>query len=292
MISVKRCAFAVAIAGILGAQSLPPLRPPAVPLVTHDPYFSVWSMSDALTESPTRHWTGTDEPLTGILRIDNAAYRFMGSGGRLPAPMKQTSRDVTPTRTIYKFEQAGVELTLTFLTPALPEDLDVLSRPLTYINFGVRSTDGRPHQTGLYFDASTVLSVNVPEQRVVCSRVRMPKLEVLRAGSAEQSVLSKSGDNLRIDWGHLYLAASSSEGAATLITNPRVREAYAATGAWPESDDLDPPAQSSRNVLVLAAKFDLGSVGSVARDTAGDARLRRPVFDSVPATQPARLVAA
>jgi hypothetical protein len=250
------------LAALLAAQPLPPLRPPAVPLIAHDPYFSTWSMSDQLTETPTRHWTGTDQPLAGLLRIDGSPYRFLGAGARQSAVMKQTSREVTPTRTIYKFEQAGVELTLTFLTPALPDDLDILSRPVTYVAFAVRSTDGRLHQVALYFDAPGLLAANVPEQRLTCSRARMPGLEVLRAGTAEQPVLAKSGDNLRIDWGYVYLAVPQADGASTLITSQRTRDQFGASGQWPESDELDPPSQSSRYQTVLAAKFDLGSVGA------------------------------
>ena len=57
--------------------------------------------------------------------------------------MKQISVEVLPTRTIYQFDEAGVHLTLTFTTPALLDDLDILSRPVTYIRWDVRSTDAK-----------------------------------------------------------------------------------------------------------------------------------------------------
>ena len=68
--------------------------------------------------------------------------------------MQQTSLSVLPTRTIYTFEGAGVALTLTFTTAALPEDIDVLSRPVTYVTCDVKATDGQPHDVAVYFDAA------------------------------------------------------------------------------------------------------------------------------------------
>jgi hypothetical protein len=55
------------------------LRPPAYPLITHDPYFSIWSTTDRLTEGPTRHWTGRPHSLEGIVRVDGKAYQFLGA---------------------------------------------------------------------------------------------------------------------------------------------------------------------------------------------------------------------
>lgn len=54
------------------------LRAPAVPLITSDPYLSIWSPTDALNESSTMHWTGTEHPLLGAIRVDGKTYRFMG----------------------------------------------------------------------------------------------------------------------------------------------------------------------------------------------------------------------
>src|ERR1051326_2096804 len=113
------------------------LRPPAVPLVTSDPYFSVWSMADRLTDDATRHWTGTPQALTSMIRIDGKAYRLMGADPPSVAALPQSSLEVLPTRTLYTFEGANVRVALTFMTPLLPTDLDLLSRPATYITWEI-----------------------------------------------------------------------------------------------------------------------------------------------------------
>src|SRR5438876_12185552 len=68
------------------AQTGDRFRPPAVPLVTSDPYFSIWSFADDLTGDTTRHWTGMPHSLTCVVRIDGNAYRVMGAEpGDVPA---------------------------------------------------------------------------------------------------------------------------------------------------------------------------------------------------------------
>jgi hypothetical protein len=186
------------------------LVPPATPVVAVDPYFSIWSQADRLTDVATTHWTGKPQPLGSVAKIDGKTYRVMGKTPEGWPALMQKSLEVFPTRTIYRFEEAGVALTLTFLTPALPYDIDILSRPVTYVIYEWKATDGKRHEVGVGFDVSGLIAVNTPDQEVNLKSQKFANLNVLRIGSVEQDVLAKKGDDIRIDWGYFYLATSSS----------------------------------------------------------------------------------
>jgi hypothetical protein len=248
----------------LAAQSLAPFRPPAVPLIAHDPYFSVWSMADHLNDDETRHWTGKPQSLTGLVRVDGTTYRVMGRDPRNLPPLPQTSVEVLPARTIYAFEGAGIGLRLTFLTPALPDDLEVLSRPLTYVIWDVSSRDGRPHEVSVYFDAGSELVVNTPDQPVAWGRFQLDGRAVLRMGSRQQAVLERVGDDVRIDWGYLYLAADRDQGVLEAAARrQQLAPEFQKTGTFPASDDLTEHHAVRRGgtpVLAIAIRF--GQVGA------------------------------
>lgn len=247
----------------MGASAQTPLRPPATPLIAHDPYFSVWSDSDELTARNTKHWTGSDQPLGGLARIDGKAYRFMGPAPREVAAMRQTRRVVMPTRTEYEFTAGGIRLALTFVTPALASNLDVLSRPVTYVSWSVAAADGGRHAVEVYLDASSALAVNTLDERTEWSRVKLGGgIEAVRVGSQRQDMLARSGDNLRIEWGHFYLAVPAGSGAQLAVGFPRMRGDFARTGALPAADELETPARPSRDPYILAAAWKAAGVQS------------------------------
>lgn len=339
------------------------MRAPAYPLITHDPYFSVWSISDKLNESTTKHWTGTDQSLLGLINVDGTVYRFMGDvekvyntvipasdekpydvaytesepaagwmnlsfndkqwkrggapftdnsatgktvwrshdlwvrreftldktgfnklflkinhddnadvylngekiysyvgwlnkfgyfaipeaakrklvkgknvlalhvvntrggawmdAGIVDEPKQQPGGNiklatqdkvtVTATQTKYNFTAGKASLSLTFTSPLLPDDLDLLSRPVTYITTKASSIDGAKHDVQVYLGVSSSLAVNTPAQEVKTEQYNANKLSILKAGTIEQPVLKKKGDDLRIDWGYLYVAAGEGD---------------------------------------------------------------------------------
>ncbi len=210
------------------------LRPPAVPLVACDPYFSIWSQGDRLTDVDTTHWTGKPQRLTSMVRIDGKAYRVMGKEPASVPAMEQKSLTVLPTRSIYTFEGAGVALTLTFMTAALPEDMDILSRPVTYLTYDFKATDGQTHDAALYLEVSAELAVNEPRQQVEFGLEDIAGLSTVKIGSKEQPVLVKKGDDLRIDWGYLYVSApGSGDTLGKLLPASTARECFGAHREFP-----------------------------------------------------------
>jgi hypothetical protein len=241
------------------------LRPPAVPLVVNDPYLSVWSMNDNLTDDSTKHWTGQNHPMCGLIHIDGSPFRFMGGIPRyfdieLPA-MEQTSLTVLPTRTIYTFAVSGVQLTLTFMTAALPHDMDLMSRPVTTIEMDVVATDGQSHAVSLYLDIVSDWVVNIPSQKVVWGRHQLDERDLLWLGSLKQPLLEKSGDDLRIDWGYLY-TTSIQPALNCLDSDNSLRTQFALSGDIPKQDNTDMPADVGNRPPhpSMAWVFDAGTV--------------------------------
>jgi predicted alpha-1,2-mannosidase len=190
---------------------------PAYPLITHSTYFSVWSFADTLNSQDTKHWTGKPQPLYGSVQVDGKNYRFVGTPnandtGGTDVQATQDWVSVNATQTMYEFICGGVNLRLTFTSPLLLSDLQLLSRPITYVTFRLSSNDGATHTARITFGASAALATNTPDQEVVTQKGTTGKLVFLKSGTREQPLLKKKGDDLRIDWGYLYVAAPSEPG--------------------------------------------------------------------------------
>ncbi|GHV67694.1 hypothetical protein AGMMS49928_05300 [Spirochaetia bacterium] len=186
-------------------------RVPSVPLILSDPYFSIWSPADRLYESETVHWTGKTKRIRGIAVVDGVEYRFMGLGAE--PVLTQTALEITATSSKYFFEGAGVKLELTFLSPLLLSDLDLLSRPLSYITAKISSLDGKNHETEVSFYFNSDLTKNTDKPLPMIWGVHA--LEGAFAawmGQRNQAPLSHSGDDVTIDWGYLYLAVPDGGG--------------------------------------------------------------------------------
>lgn len=352
------CLFiAFAITPFLFAQVS---KAPAYPLVTHDPYFSIWSFSDQLNESTTKHWTGTDHSLLGYVSVDGNLYKFLGAAPKKMQPLlpnsdlvayeckftetkpdgnwqlpsfddagwqngkgmfgsknmdaatewnskeiwfrrsftvteknfnqllltlkyddnikvylngekiyeagccssnkeimlskeienkiqlgkntlavycentggpgiidaglynllpdepvlqaTQTSVNISATQTTYQFTCGGINLNVKFLSPLLANNLDVYSRPISYISFTTKANDGKPHDVKIFFNNSADIARNKVNQPVSTSTSKYGSLLIHTTGTTTQQVLKRKGDDVRIDWGYSYLAVADEKG--------------------------------------------------------------------------------
>lgn len=264
--------------------------PRAIPLVTVDPYFNIWSFDDHLYDDAPRHWTGKRNAMTGAIRVDGTWLRFMGklelnaeNYYMEPEVIPQTEVEIRPTRTIYHFENQQVALTVEFMTPLLLSDLKLMSRPVSYVSYQVKSRDGKEHEVLVYLDITAEAAVNTSDQSVQFGK----NARSIFCGRGDENMLTKSGDDMRIDWGWLHLAAPehkyiilSTEGKRRICRRPwwepgvefdglegimekgvrpwhQVRDGYPALGCWKEyTVSMESPAEG----FICLAYNDLKSI--------------------------------
>ncbi|MBC9909809.1 glutaminase family protein [Chitinophaga varians] len=248
--------------GITGYHAHAQQKAPAYPLITHDPYFSVWSNTDTLNQSNTVHWTGAQQALSGMVKVDGVTYRVLGASAGGPetgiVPAQQTDVAVHATQTVYQFRCGQIALTLTFTSPLLVRDLRLMSRPVSYISYCVHATDTRQHAVEVYFGASTGLAVNEPLQPVATKQFTSGQLSLLKAGTVQQPVLQKKGDDLRIDWGYLYVGAPSSAKPSQYVSSPaEAAQRFAGRKAGQGNKDLQ---------QMLSTSVSLGMVGTAPKE--------------------------
>lgn len=193
------------------------MRPPSVPLITIDPYFSVWSAADRLTDNETVHWTGKPNTMRGNVTVDGECYRFMGRG-ESPA-MRQTFLDVDAMSTEYRFTAAGIELTARFTTPLFPDDYYYLTRPVSYLELSYRSLDGKAHDVVAGIAVSEEICLDYRgSSEVETALYDNGGISTVRIGNKTQDVLAKRGDDIRIDWGYFYLSTAGQNAKTGVFT--------------------------------------------------------------------------
>ncbi|MDE1191039.1 MAG: DUF4965 domain-containing protein [Arachidicoccus sp.] len=132
---------------------------------------------------------------------------------------KQNSVELSATQTIYDFAAGAIDLKVKFISPLLLNDLNLVSRPVSYVTFNAKSNDGKAHQVQVYFGASSDVSVNSSKQEVIASVANTNNLKLLKTGTTEQPLLQKKGDDVRIDWGYFYIGAANDNTTQQFITS-------------------------------------------------------------------------
>ena len=239
------------------------LRPPSVPLITIDPFFSVWSPADRLTARDTTHWTGHANLMVGVATIDGVKYRFMGRG---PEPaMEQAALKIEACSTEYVFTAGGVQLVVNFTNPRLLGDLELMTRPVVYLGLFAESLDGRDHDVSASISFSEQFCMNeAGDAPVTVRKYKTAGLGAIRLENAKPRILERDGDDHRIEWGALVLASDAATFAKTTRKKVSFQVKSVNDHRAPEEKEADltfvtatcrPDAEG---VLILVAYDDLG----------------------------------
>ena len=223
------------------------LRAPAVPLITVDPYFSVWAPYEILNYRETEHWTRSKNDIYGRVFIDGVEYSFLGYNRNIKK-ITQVSLDITALSTKVCYENEKIKLFVNFTTPVLPDDYNVLTRPVSYMSVKYEKKDSSVKDVSVKIMIGDSLCLNKrKEAPIVIEEKNFGGITAVSMGNETQNPLNRSGDDIRIDWGYVYLAVV---GEAKFDT-PEVH--------WTKLVSLEANIEPNEEKLFMFAYDDLGA---------------------------------
>lgn len=173
----------------------------------------------------------------------------------------QKSVEALPTQTIYTFICGPVDLELTFTAPLLMDNLELLSRPVNYLTYDIRSNDDDSHAVDFYLEAGTSWALNIFNQKSVSETFETNELLYLKTGSKRQHILGRRGDDVRIDWGHFYLSSESEHTHSAIGEGNTLRRDFIEHGVVKKDNPGSPDGQDR---LAFSR-----SLGKIKRSTQG-----------------------
>ncbi|KAK4194579.1 hypothetical protein QBC40DRAFT_319021 [Triangularia verruculosa] len=247
--------------GASAASTFTPTKPPAVPLAVRSPYLNAWLQGDSgclLPGAWPRFWTGGIQGWQGYVAVDGVAYNWMG-GAPGPGPVDQLSMEYTSTKSIFTFDVAQkVKLTVTFLSPVYPDDMQRQSLQFSYVTVTAKSSDGASHKVQVYMDVSAEWASGDNSQYIDWEFGTAENLYYLKFWRENQYIFHE--DSEIASWGNWYLSTGFHDGLTWQIgQDTAVRNQFVGNLTLSNTQETD-FRPVSENWPVFAFSHDLGDV--------------------------------
>jgi hypothetical protein len=241
-----------------------PIRPPAAPLIVRSPYLSTWQTSTVSPGTWQTFWNGDTTAMAGIVRIDGTSFVFAGDPS-IGDALEQTHLTLTATRSVFTLQSSGVQITLEYLSPIEPGDLQRQSIPMAWVLVTARSIDGASHDVSLYLDVTGEWLSGDPSQPFTWTPVSVPygggALQTWTMRLAEQQILTEIDD--RAQWGTIILATPQVPGLSYQSgPSGTVRTQFVDQGVLLDTDDTSYTSIGGDGYPSFGFALDLGQVGS------------------------------
>ena len=203
---------------------------------------------------------------TGGSYVDFGLYREKKDAVTFDNEAIQKSVDVLATSTYYTFTCGPVELDVVFTAPQLIDDLDLLSTPINYISYRVRSLDKKEHDVQFYMETTPELAVNETTQPTIARTLSKNGISYVEAGTIDQPICDRRGDLICGDWGYVYLGSVNGAGKSVSLGDySGMKESFVKNGTL-ASSNTKWITRKEENIPAMAYVHNLGTVTKDGKD--------------------------